>query len=292
MRKKISPTQVPTASAEQLQAAKVALGEKPPTPMEKIKDDKKFLAETPKQIKPAGQLAKTIWEQASEMLRQEEEKKSWYTPCESADDTPEIIYCLEDCDYLPGDELGDDDEDATPAGDNGTPSTKKKAVDLYPDAKIHFQKYQFDPGLKRGGVTLARSLPDHIFEALKLHQAVVGPAAIASGQSSWGQTTTARKFIESVAGDSDEDAENKNLGFGLEPEYKSTIAVPREPTPQNAWVFSEERYWDFIVRLIDDKKLKLYEKDPDNLVGIAQLFKRALKAHYNLFSSTVFTCRI
>ena len=46
------------------------------------------------------------------------------------------------------------------------------------------------------------------------------------------------------------------------------------------------------MRLIDDKKLKLYEKDPDNLVGVAQLLKRALKAHFNVFSSTVFTCRI
>jgi len=287
VRKKISPTQVPTASAEQLQAAKVALGEKPPTLMEKIKDDKKFLAETPKQIKPAGQLAKTIWEQASEMLRQEEEKKSWYTPCESADDTPEIIYCLEDCDYLPGDELGDDDEDATPAGDNGTPSTKKKAVDLYPDAKIHFQKYQFDPGLKRGGVTLARSLPDHIFEALKLHQAVVGPAAIASGQSSWNQATTKKKFAESVAGNSDWDpdagSDNKNLGYGYEPGYKTLNATSREVTPENAWVFSGERFEDFIVRLMDDDKIAIYEKDPDNPVGVAQLFKRALKAWFNLY---------
>ena len=209
------------------------------------------------------------------------------------DDAPEMVYSLESCDYEEGDELGDEEDAAPPAATDGNgnanppkkivPPWMKPGYDNYADKKIKFQYHQFDPGLKREGVTLARHLPDHIFEALRLHQAIVGPAAVASGQSTWGQTTTARKFIESVAGDSDEDAENKNLGFGLEPEYKSINATNREVTPANAWVFSDERMQDFVVRLMEDDKIAIYEKDPDNPVGVAQLFKRALKAWFNLY---------
>lgn len=285
-KKKQSSAQIPAASPEALQKARVALGEKPATRMEEIEADKKFIAERPKQRTPTEQLKKSVWEQASEMLRQEEEKKRRDTFFGSAvddDGASEMIYCLEECDYLPGDELGDEEDlDETPqptASDNGTTSAKKKAVDLYPDAKVHFQTYQFDPGLKRGGTTTARSLPDHIWTAL---QAVVGPMPVSASINTPVSSAT---FAQSVAGKSDKDMNTgkEKLGFHLDRSYRTLNAASREVTPENAWVFSEERLQDFVVRLMDDDKIAIYEKDPDNPTGVAQLFKRAIKAWFNLY---------
>lgn len=280
------------ASAEALQKARVALGEKRLTRMEEIEADKKFIAEIPKQIRSKAQLEKYFEEEASKLLKQEEERKRWIPQESSADDTPEMVYSLEECDYEEGDENGNEEDAAPPAvtDGNGNANPPKNIVspwmkpgyDNYADEKIRFQYHQFDPGLRREGVTTARSLPDHIFEALKLHQAIVGPAAVALAQSSWNQITTKQKFIESVTGNSDEDATNKNLGFGFEPGYKSINATSREVTPENAWVFSDERMQDFIVRLMEDDKIAIYEKNPDDALGVANLFKRAIKAYFQL----------
>jgi len=292
MPKKPINTTIPVASPEALRKAAAALGEKPPTRMEEIEADKKFIAEIPKQIRSKAQLEKYFEEQATKLLRQEEERKRW-TPQESSAGAPEMVYSLESCDYEEGDELGDEEAPQSSATEGGTGTKKivppwmKPGYDNYADEKIRFQYHQFDPGLKREGVTMARSMPDHIWAALKLHQAIVGPAAVASAQSSWNQATTKKKFTESVAGDSDWDpdagSDNKNTGYGYEPGYKTINATSREVTPENAWVFSGERFEDFIVRLMDDDKIAIYEKDPDNPVGVAQLFKRALKAWFNLY---------
>jgi hypothetical protein len=291
--KKKSLTTLPPATAsspETLAKAKLALGEKPLTRMEEIEADEKWLREKPKQRAPITQLQKDAWERiADEILKKEAESRR--NPS-SEDDATELEFSLEECDYETGDELGDEDAPQLSASDNEgvgpkkiIPPWMKPGYDDHADEKIRFQYYAFDSGLRRAGVTMARSLPDHIWDALKEHQALVGPAAIASSQSSWNQSTTANKFTQSVAGDSDDDegAENKNLGFGFEPAYKTLNATARYVTPENAWVFSEERFQDFIARLMDPDAIALYEKDPDNPLGVAQLFKRALKAWFNLY---------
>jgi hypothetical protein len=283
VRRKKTPsvsTIIPAASPADLQRVQIALGEKPLTPMEKIIADKKWILEPVKQIKSTERLNKTVWEQASELVKQQEEKARWHAPSESdEDDAPRIVYSLESCDYEEGDELGDEEDQNATAKDNGTPPAKKKAVDLYPDAKVHFQYHQFDPGLKREGVTMACSLPDHIWTAL---QAIVGPMPAAP---SLNRPMSYKEYAQSVIGNSDNETNpgKGKLGFHLERSYKTLNASSRKVTPENAWVFSEERFRDFIVRLIKDDKIALYERDPDNPLGVTQLFKHALKAWFNLF---------
>jgi hypothetical protein len=289
MKKKPSaPPTIPASSPEALQKARIALGEKPPTRMEEIEADKKFIAEMPKQVRSKAQLEKYFEEEATKLLKQEEERKRWTPQRESSgeDDAPEMIYSLESCDYEEGDELGEEEAPQASATDNGDTETKKivppwmkPGYDNNADEKIRFQYHQFDPGLKRGGTTTARSLPDHIWTAL---QAVVGPMP---AEVSSNTPVNFATFAQSVAGDSDEEENTgkETLGFHLDRSYRTLNATSREVTPENAWVFSEERLQDFIVRLMDDAKIAIYEKDPDNPTGVAQLFKRALKAWFNLY---------
>lgn len=283
-------TIIPAASAADLQRVQIALGEKPLTPMEKIIADEKWILEPVKQIKSTERLKKTVWQQASELVKQEEEKARWHTPSESdEDDAPRIVYSLENCDYEEGDEL-DDEEDEAPqpsATNSGSTQESKKIVppwlkpgyDHYADEKIHFQYHQFDPGLKREGITMACSLPDHIWTAL---QAITGPLPV---QPSLNRPTSYKEYAQSVIGNSDSETNTGGgkLGFHLERSYKTFNATTRKVTPENAWVFSEERFQDFIIRLIKDDKIALYEKDPDNPLGVTQLFKHALRAWFNLF---------
>ena len=92
VRKKISPTQVPTASAGTVASCQSSYsGEASPAHERRLKTIKNFCAETPKQIKPASKYRKNNLGTSKRNVAAEEKKKSWYTPCESADDTPEII---------------------------------------------------------------------------------------------------------------------------------------------------------------------------------------------------------
>jgi hypothetical protein len=87
-------------------------------------------------------------------------------------------------------------------------------------------------------------------------------------------------------------AQSMSKGFSVEHLSKKFdyLHVPRQPSPQTAWVFDEVRFKDFIVRKIDDKAVAYFEQnpneDPENeseLKKLAHAFGLSLKAFFNLY---------
>jgi hypothetical protein len=147
------------------------------------------------------------------------------------------------------------DIDAEP-GDNDpivvSPRSRK-------NGRVVFQRYQFRlfPNSDRSS-RANRGLSPHIWEGLKQHAST--------------------KAINEVA-----QAMPKAFSVGVPSPKFDFTNVPREPTPETAWVFNDARLRDFIVRKISDTTVSDYEKDPGGL-GLVRLFGSALKAYVNLYT--------
>jgi|HubBroStandDraft_6_1064221.scaffolds.fasta_scaffold01344_19 hypothetical protein len=275
MRRKLStPTAIPAASPEDLRRAKLALGEnpstiaeKPPTVLDEIKQNEKWLKEPVKQVKTREQAEKDFEQRLTALLKEQEEDarrdaraKAEASDEEEEDSKPErIYYDLGNIDY----HLGDED-----------PITKVAGFNI-PDSALAFQKYQFDPRFKRCG-SGAKTVKWTDKYAL-------GPMI---DSSSWGTITPFSEAAQSMISSQGENQlrQSQAKGLMIMDEYFNFIGEPRKAVEESAWIFDDLRFRDFIIRQVEQEDVDWYGKNPKaDLDDIAWRFGRPLKTFFGVY---------
>lgn len=268
MRKKPSTPAMPAASPEGLQKAHTALGDRPQTPMERIEADKKFLAEMPKQIRTREQTERYFEEQATKLIKEQEEnaRRNTLAKAAASDDSKEskpkrIYYDLGSIDY----HLGDED-----------PITKVAGFNV-PDSALRFQKCQFDPNFKRsgsGGVKTVKWTDEYALGTIQVVQSslnTVVPYSTAAGSMISSQNENQVK-------------QGPAKGLMMMDEYFNFIGEPRKADEESAWIRDDLRFRDFIIRQVEEEDVDWYGENPNApLEDIAWRFGRSLKTYFGLY---------
>jgi hypothetical protein len=191
-----------------------------------------------------------VWEEAESLLSPRDTSAG-----EEIAEASKTVYSMQDIDWEPGD---DDTILKTPRSRGASR-----------DQSVSFQKYQFR--------LFANADRNSHLNSGRDPNRKVGPQrwADANVKSSLaGDSVSLANVAQSMP---------KGFSVGVPSTSLDFVHVPRHPTPETAWVFSEIRLKDFIVWKIRDKALDEYEKDPKG-IGLVRLFGSALKAYFNLYN--------